>query len=129
MKPLARLIVLCAAFAVKPACVLADSQGAAGSEGGTLPPSSFILQAVALLILLACVLAAAKFYSSVKGGRVARGWMWVLCGFLVFAGAQVLLFGGQLGFLPLLVTIVDAMRVVSLLLFFVGINQLRKVVA
>lgn len=101
----------------------------AGTDSPAFPPGSFLLQAIALLIILACVLASVKFYSSIRGGRVGRGWLWVLCGFLVFAAAQLLLFGGQLGVLPLLIIWVDTMRVVSLLLFFVGINQLRKIMA
>ena len=101
----------------------------AATDSSTFPPGSFLLQAIALLIVIACVLASMKFYSSIRGGRVGRGWMWVLCGFLVFTGAQLLLFGGQLGVLPLLIIWVDTLRVVSLLLFFVGINQLRKIMA
>ncbi len=111
------------------ATALADTPGTPNTDSSTFPPGSFLLQAIALLIVIACVLASMKFYSSIRGGRVGRGWMWVFCGFLVFAGAQLLLFGGQLGVLPLLIIWVDALRVVSLLLFFVGINQLRKIMA
>lgn len=107
----------------------ADTAVTGSSDGSSFPPGSFLLQAVALLIIIACVLAAFKFYLSIKGGRVGQGWMWVFCGLLVFAGAQLLLFGGQLGVLPLLVIWVDVLKVVSLLLFFVGINQLRKIMA
>jgi hypothetical protein len=107
----------------------ADTPVNAAPESPIFPPGSFLLQAMSVLIVIACVLAALKFYTSIRGGRVGRGWMWVFCGFLVFAGAQLLLFGGQLGVLPLLLIWVDALRVVSLLLFFVGINQLRKIMA
>jgi hypothetical protein len=108
---------------------LADSQVTSSSQETSLSSGSFLLQAVGLLVIVACVLVSFKFYMSIKGGRVGQGWMWVFCGLLVFAGAQLLLLGGQLGVVPLLVIWVDALKVVSLLLFFVGINQLRKIMA
>ena len=123
------IVTCCAVVAANAGVVLADSPPTSSSDGLAFPPGSFLLQAVALLIIIACVLAAFKFYTSIKGGRVGRGWMWVFCGLMVFAGAQLLLFGGQLGVLPLLIIWVDVLKVVSLLLFFVGINQLRKIMA
>lgn len=129
MKSIRRLLTAMMAAAAFAASALADTPGSTGSEASTLPSGSFLLQAIALLVVIACVLAAMKFYTSIRGGRVGRGWLWVFCGFLVFAVAQLLLFAGQLGVLPLLVMWVDALRVVSLLLFFVGINQLRKIMA
>jgi hypothetical protein len=125
MKPFRRLMTAAAGAVLATGQAVADTQ----ASGSAVPPGSFLLQSVALLIVIACVLAAFKFYTSIKGGRVARGWMWVFCGFLVFAGAQMLLFAGQLGVLPLFEMWVDALKVVSLLLFFVGINQLRKIMA
>lgn len=129
MKAIRLLLVVCLTVAATAATVFADSPVVGNSEGSTFPPESFLLQAVALLIIIACVLAAFKFYMSIKGGRVGQGWMWVFCGLMVFAGAQLLLLGGQLGVLPLLIIWVDVLKVVSLLLFFVGINQLRKIMA
>lgn len=129
MKTLTRIIAVVTVFALSPVLVFGDTQTDGTSGGASFPPGSFLLQSLALLIIIACVLAAFKFYTSIKGGRVARGWMWVFCGFLVFAAAQMLLFAGQLGVLPLLVMWVDSLKVVSLLLFFVGINQLRKIMA
>ncbi len=129
MKSLLRLLTAVTAIVIGAGHSFADTQTAGAGSSATYPPGSFLLQSVALLIIIACVLAAFKFHNSIKGGRVARGWMWVFCGFLVFAAAQLLLFGGQLGVLPLLVMWVDTLKVVSLLLFFVGINQLRKIMA
>lgn len=129
MRAIRLLLVVCLAITATAATVFADSPVASANEGSAFPPGSFLLQAVALLIIIACVLAAFKFYMSIKGGRVGQGWMWVFCGLMVFAGAQLLLFGGQLGVLPLLIIWVDVLKVVSLLLFFVGINQLRKIMA
>ena len=129
MRSVRMLISQCFLMLVGTVTAWADTQSASGSSGTSSTPGSFLLQAVALLIIIACVLAAFKFYMSIKGGRVAQGWMWVFCGLVVFASAQLLLFGGQLGVLPLLVIWVDVLRVVSLLLFFVGINQLRKIMA
>lgn len=129
MRAIRLLLVVCLAIAATAATVFAESPVASASEGSAFPPGSFLLQVVALLIIIACVLAAFKFYMSIKGGRVGQGWMWVFCGLLVFAGAQLLLLGGQLGVLPLLIVWVDVLKVVSLLLFFVGINQLRKIMA
>lgn len=129
MKSMRQFLMLLVAMAFGAIPALANSPGSTSADGSSFPPGSFLLQAVALLIIIACVLAAYKFYMSIKGGRVGQGWMWVFCGLLVFAGAQLLLFGGQLGVLPLLIIWVDVLKVVSLLLFFVGINQLRKILA
>jgi hypothetical protein len=123
------MLTVCLAIMSSAATALADSPATTASASSPFPPGSFLLQAVALLIIIACVLAAFKFYTSIKGGRVGQGWMWVFCGLVVFAAAQLLLFGGQLGVLPLLIIWVDVLKVVSLLLFFVGINQLRKIMA
>ena len=129
MKSIRLYLAGCLAVAVDAMTALADSPVSTGTDGSPFPPGSFLLQAVALLIIIACVLAAFKFYTSIKGGRVGQGWLWVFFGLLVFAGAQLLLFGGQLGVLPLLIIWVDVLKVVSLLLFFVGINRLRKIMA
>jgi hypothetical protein len=123
------MLMVCLAIVFSAATALADSPATTTSSSSPFPPGSFLLQAVALLIIIACVLAGFKFYTSIKGGRVGQGWMWVFCGLVVFAAAQLLLFGGQLGVLPLLIIWVDVLKVVSLLLFFVGINQLRKIMA
>ncbi len=120
-----RILGMTTAAAMAPTLAWADTSGGATSTS----PGSFLLHSVTLLILVACVLASFKFYTSIKGGRVASGWMWVFCGFLVFTCSQMFLFAGQLGVLPLMLLWVDVGRVVSLLLFFVGINQLRKIMA
>lgn len=101
-----------------------DVAAAAGSSQG-----STVLQAATLLVVVACLFAAVRLHSAIRGGRVAQGWMWVLAGLLVFAVGQTLLFAGQLGFLPLGTIWIEALRIISLLLFFVGINQLRKIMA
>lgn len=130
MKSICRMLMIAApAMLGATTTAFADTPVAATPDTTAFPPGSFLLQAISVLVVIACVLAALKFYSSIRGGRIGRGWMWIFCGFLVFAGAQLLLFGGQLGVLPLLLIWVDALRVVSLLLFFVGINQLRKIMA
>lgn len=129
MKAIQYMLMACLGVVFSAATASADSPAATTSGSSPFPPGSFLLQAVALLIIIACVLAAFKFYTSIKGGRVGQGWMWVFCGLVVFAAAQLLLFGGQLGVLPLLIIWVDVLKVVSLLLFFVGINQLRKIMA
>lgn len=129
MKSIRELLAACFAVAINAMTALAETPVSTGTGESSFPPGSFLLQAVALLIIIACVLAGFRFYMSIKGGRVGQGWMWVFCGLLVFAAAQMLLFGGQLGVLPLLIIWVDVLKVVSLLLFFVGINQLRKIMA
>ncbi len=126
MKSIQRILLAVCILVIGASVTHADT---VGTDPSVFPPGSFLMQALSLLIVIACVLAAYKFYSSIRGGRVGRGWLWVFCGFLVFTTAQLLQFGGQLGVLPLLIIWVDALRVVSLLLFFVGINQLRKIMA
>jgi hypothetical protein len=100
-----------------------------GTESVPFPPGSFLLGAIALLVVFACLLAAFKVYSAIRGGKLGRGWVWLLLGFATLGGAQLLLFIGQVGIIPLWPVWVDALRLVSLLLLLVGVSQIRKLLA
>ena len=107
----------------------AQTTGGADATATAYPPGSLLVESLALLVVVACVLTGYRFYNAIRGGRLARGWLWVFFGLVAFAFAQLLLCGGQLGILPLLFLWVDALRLVSLTLVFVGIGHLRKVLA
>lgn len=127
MKQLRLMLLTVSGLLTASVTALADTAGETTAAGAS--QGSMVLQAVALLVALGCVLAALKLHTAIRGGRVAQGWIWVFAGLLVFAAGQAMLFAGQMGFLPLTTIWVDALRVVSLLLLFVGINQLRKIMA
>jgi hypothetical protein len=99
------------------------------SGGQSFPPGSFLLGAIALLVVFACLLAAIKVYSAIRGGRMGRGWLWLLLGFTGLGGAQLLLFIGQVGLVPLWLVWVDALRLMSLLLLLIGVSRIRKLLA
>jgi hypothetical protein len=107
----------------------ADAHTSDGSAASIFPPGAFLLQAMALLIVVACVLGALKLYNAIRGGRIGGAWLWMLVAFTAFAVGQLILFGGQLGVIPMLLVWVDALRLISLALFFIGITQLRKLLA
>ncbi|MEW5701876.1 MAG: hypothetical protein AB1792_06570 [Candidatus Zixiibacteriota bacterium] len=105
--------------------------GASTVESGdtALPPGSFLLGALALLVVFACLLAAFKVHTAIRGGRLGQGWLFLTFGFTVLGSAQLLLFIGQVGLVPLWLVWVDALRVVSLLLLLIGVSRIRKVLA
>lgn len=126
MKTFLRVLTISFAAATP---ALANTTPSAGAEGADGLPGSFLLQTIALLVLIACTMAATRFYTSIRGGRVGRGWLWILWGFTVFSVSQLLVFTAHLEVLSVPSLWIDALRVTSLLLFFLGINQMRKVLA
>lgn len=109
--------------------VWADTNTSNGASGSIFPPGAFLLQAMCLLIVVACVLGALKLYHAIRGGRVGSAWLWMLVAFTAFALGQLILFGGQLGVIPMLLIWVDALQLIALALFLIGITQLRKLLA
>ncbi len=108
----------------------ADTHTSDGTTSSTIfPPGAFLLQAMGLLIVVACVLGALKLYNVIRGGRVGGAWLWMLLAFTAFALGQLILFGGQLGVIPILLVWVDALQLISLAFFLIGITQLRKLLA
>lgn len=107
----------------------ADTPTSGGATSSIFPPGAFLLQSMALLIVVACVLGAMKLYNAIRGGRVGAAWLWMLLAFTAFALGQLILFGGQLGVIPVLMIWVDALQLISLALFLIGITQLRKLLA
>ena len=108
------------------------------TQGGTeaidavaspFPQGSFLLAALALVVIFACLLAAVKLYAAIRGGRLGRGWSWFVLGFAAFGVAQLLLCCGQVGLIPVWFVWVDAIRLASLALLLVGVSRLRKLLA
>ncbi|HUU46967.1 MAG TPA: hypothetical protein VM118_14665 [Acidobacteriota bacterium] len=118
----AAAMVMCAAVAAT-----AETTGSTGlSRGGTL-----LVESLSLLLVLACLLATFKLYASLRGGKIGRGWLWFILGFSVLGVAQLLLFGGRLGFMPSPggSAWVDVLRLLALILLFVGVTRFRKLFA
>jgi hypothetical protein len=127
MKLFLRILTAAAIAAATPA--FADSPNTAVEASTSSVQGSLLMQSIAFLMLIGCTLAAVRFYSAIRGGRVGRGWLWIMWGFTVFAMSQLLILTGHFGFFAVPALWVDALRVVSLVLFFLGINQMRKVLA
>lgn len=127
MKPLLQLLTITAIAIATPA--FADSPTTAVEASTSNFQGSLLMQSIAFLMLVGCTMAAVRFYTAIRGGRVGRGWLWIMWGFTVFATSQSLVLTGHFGVLTLPELWIDALRVVSLLLFFLGINQMRKVLA
>lgn len=111
--------VICAA-----ATATAETSGATGlSKGG-----SILVESLTLLLALACLLATLKLYASLRGGKIGRGWLWFILGFSTLGIAQLLLFGGRLGLTSALggSAWADVLRLLALVLLFVGVTRFRK---
>jgi hypothetical protein len=102
---------------------------AADAAASPFPPGSFLLAALALVVIFACLLAAVKLYAAIRGGRLARGWSWFVFGFAAFGIAQLILCGGQVGIIPVWSVWVDGLRLASLALLLIGVSRLRKLLA
>ena len=129
MKFVSILTIVALGLLLSAATGVAQTADEAEVTEAVFPPGSMLVQSLALLLIIACVLTGYRFYNAIRGGRLARGWLWVFFGLVAFACSQLLLFGSQLGVLPLLLIWVDALRLVSLTFFFVGIGHLRKMLA
>jgi hypothetical protein len=94
-------------------------------EGG-IGTSAVLVGLAFLIVAAACALTAFKIYVSVKGGRIAFAWMWMLAGFCLLGFSQLVLFATQSGFLALTTDWIELMRVFSLVLVLFGAIRLRR---
>lgn len=127
MKSSMSVLVLLGSLVGNVSVLQAETQDAgAGSGAGSL-----FLESIALLLIGACLLAAAKLYRNIRRGKLGRSWLWFLLAFGVLGIAQLLLFGGQLGVFPSWGggLGVDVLRLLSLSLLLVGVTRLRKLLA
>ena len=98
---------------------------------GLSKTGSILVESLTLLLVLACLLATLKLYASLRGGKIGRGWLWFILGFSTLGIAQLLLFGGRLGLTPTLGGGAwgDVLRLLALVLLFVGVTRFRKLFA
>lgn len=127
MKSYVSVLVLLSALVGNVTGLRAETQ----EVGAAVGAGSLFLESIALLVIGACLLVAAKLYRTIRRGKLGRSWLWFLLGFGVLGVAQLLLFGGQLGVVPSWGggLGVDALRLLSLVLLFVGVTRFRKLLA
>lgn len=127
MKSYVSGLVLLSSLVGNVSVLRAETQEIGAASGG----GSLFLESMALLVIGACLLAAAKLYRNIRRGKLGRSWLWFLLAFGVLGIAQLLLFGGQLGVVPSWGggLGVDALRLLSLLLLLVGVTRFRKLLA
>lgn len=126
MKSCMSVLVLLSSLVGNVTGLRAETQEVSAAAG----VGSLFLESMALLVIGACLLAAAKLYSNIRRGKLGRSWLWFLMGFGVLGVAQLLLFGGHLGVLPTWGGLgVDALRLLSLSLLLVGVTRFRKLLA
>jgi hypothetical protein len=113
--------------------VLLSSQTAAAQADGSFgnTGTTFLLESMALVVILACVLMTFKLYRAIRGGKIGIGWKWFLFGFSALGVSQLLLFGGHLGVVPIWNggIWVDVLRIVSVILLLIGVTRFRKLLA
>lgn len=97
----------------------------AGQESG-ISTSTLIVELAFLVVAGACVLTVFKIFVSVRGGSIALGWRWMVSGLGVLGLSQLVLIGCQTGVLAMSDLWVDTMRVLALLLVFIGATRIRK---
>ncbi len=98
----------------------------AGADTLGIPIGSVLIGVLLLLVVIACLYTALKIYVAMRGGKIARGWFWLVSGFGLLGFAQLLLVTSQMGVAPISVTWVDALRVVALVFVLLGVGRIRK---
>ena len=101
---------------------LADQES--GISTGTL-----IAELAFLVVVGACVLTALKIFVSVRGGSIALGWRWIVAGLGLLGLAQLVLIGQHIGVFSMAELWAESLRVLALLLVFIGAAHIRKLLA
>ena len=91
--------------------------------------STLIVELAFLVVVGACVLTAFKIFVSVRGGSIAFGWRWIVGGLGLLGLSQLVLIGQQIGVFAMADLWVDSLRVLALLLIFIGAAHIRKLLA
>jgi hypothetical protein len=94
-----------------------------GGAGGAL------MEFAGLLLAFGCFLVSWKVLSFVRGGRLAAGWQWLTWATFLLAAGQALAFLAYLMLLPAAYDIVTLLRVIALVLLFLGMIKMRKALA
>jgi len=87
---------------------------------------STLAEVLLLLIVSACLLTLVRVYFSVRGGRIAQGWFWFVIGFSVLGLAQVVLFAGRIGIFDSPDFWVASIRIVAMIVFFIGATRMKR---
>lgn len=111
--------------AVGSSLLLCDQAAAADwTVAGILPVA---LNAVILAGAFGCLIIAFKLYNLVKGGALARGCQMWLFSFITLAAGQAVALAEKLGLLAINFDIAALLYVGTVILWFFGLIQTRKV--
>ena len=91
-----------------------------------IPVGSVLLGLLSLLVVLACLYMAFKIYVSLRGGKIAQGWLWFASGFGLLGLAQLLLVTSQVGLVTVSTIWVDLIRICALVFVLFGAGRIRK---
>jgi len=105
----------------------ADPAAAANGAGGGF--AAALLDLVGLGLSFGCLIVSWKVLSFVRGGRLATPWQWLTMAFFLFASGQVFALLSYLASPSIVGDVVVYLRILGLLLLFLGIVKMRKVLA
>ena len=93
----------------------------------TSPPT--LLNALILLIAIACAIGSIKIFELVRGGQMSKSWQILIIGFIIFAASQIVSLCVTFEIIGLPAYVVPALVVVALGLFLYGIFETRRVLS
>jgi len=101
-----------------------SAQAADMSQLGGIP---VLLNLVILAGACACLAIAIRLFTLVKGGALARGWQMFVISFIMLVVAQIFILAEKLDFFALTFDIAGVFYLLTVILWFVGLLQTRKV--
>ncbi len=105
--------------------LLSDKAHAAGlSSLANLP---VLVNMIILVGALACLGTTIKLSALVKGGALARGWQLLIVSFITLAISQIFILAEKLGWFALNFDIAGLLYLATVILWFIGLLQTRRV--
>ena len=86
-----------------------------------------LVNSVILIGALACLVIAIKLFSLVKGGALARGWQMFVVSFVTLVAGQILILAEKFDLFALAFDVAGILYLATVVLWFVGLMQTRRV--
>jgi len=122
MKPGRIVIIVAGAF-------LTGAEAVQASNGSGMGAGGAILELIGLVLASGCFLLSWKVLACVRGGRMAAAWQWLTSATFLFAAGQALAFVAYLALISVAGEVVLFLRILALVLLFLGMIRMRKALA
>lgn len=100
---------------------------ASAADFASLGSVPVMVNVVILIGAIACLAVAIKLFTLVKGGALAKGWQLWVVSFLTLAFGQVIVLAEKLAVFAVSIDIAGILYLATVVLWFMGLMQTRKV--